>query len=322
VHKLNQELQEDDVNDLLRALHVRSTVYCRSLLRGPWGFGVQARDACAFHLVCGGSCWLEVDGVDDPMRLGTGDLVLLMTGRGHRLRDEPSSEVEWLDEILRRTPLEHGQLHLGGSGTLTELLCGGFVVEGMRVNPLLLAMPPVLRLDGRDPATSEWLDGLLAMLRSEVGQPRPGSDAVLARLADILLTQAIRAHLVAIAASDRPNLGALRDGRIARAIRLVHGHPGRPWTVECLAAEVAMSRSAFASLFRRLTGESPMRYVTRYRLSRAAAHLGEDGATLLDIALRIGYDSEASFSRHFGMAPGAYRRRLREAADPLGALTR
>jgi transcriptional regulator GlxA family with amidase domain len=159
------------------------------------------------------------------------------------------------------------------------------------------------------------------MLGAEVSHPRAGSDAVLARLADILLTDAIRTYLVSMADVDEPQVGAMRDPRIAKAIRLIHGEPARSWTVSELAAEVAMSRSAFSPRFHQLTGESPMRYVTRCRLALAASLLGDGSLSLFDIATRTGYDSEASltraFSRTFGVAPGGYRRRLQDKVPPM-----
>ncbi len=217
--------------------------------------------------------------------------------------------------------------------------CGGFMVEGAQANPLVLAMPPLLRHGGEDPTTVAWREALLEVLHLEIRQPRPGTDAILARLADLLLTEAIRAYLLSLADADQPQVGAMRDPRIAKAIRLVHADPARSWAVEELASEVAMSRSAFAERFRQLTGEPPMRYVTgeppmryvtRCRLARAASFLAQDRSTLFEVARRTGFASEASFtrafSRAFGMAPGAYRRRLREPVAPqpgdaLGATT-
>ena len=316
------ELDEDAVNELLASVRIRSTVYCHSDMRAPWGFAVKAKDVCAFHLVVDGACWLEVDGTDGPVRLESGDVVLLMTGRSHRLKDDSSSDVEWLDEILTRTPAHRGHLHYGGSGPRTELLCGGFLVEGSQASALLLAIPPVLRIHRNDPADADWLSGLLASLRAEVADPRPGAAAILAVLADLLVTQVIRSYLLDLVNADQPVIGGLRDPRIAKAIRLAHADPAHAWTVEELAAEVAMSRSGFAASFRQLTGESPMRYVTRCRLARAASYLADDGISVSEIAARTGYDSESSFSKafakHFGMAPRKYRRRLREP----GTLTR
>jgi AraC-like DNA-binding protein len=316
VDRLNNDIGEDAVSDLLRSLRVRSTVYCRSQMGAPWGFGVPSRDVSAFHLVTEGACWLEVDDVDNPVHLGPGDVVVLMSGRGHRVRDDLSSPVEWLDDILSYAPPVEGRLRYGGSGPRTELICGGFMVEGAPASPLLAALPPVLRLEGNDPATADWLDALLTMLRVETAVPRSGADVVLARLADVVITQTIRGYLESFTEGDRPPVGGLRDPRIAKAIRLAHTNPAHPWTVDELAAEVAMSRSAFASTFRHLTGETPMRYVTRCRLALAASYLAEGGLSVFEVARRSGYDSEASlakaFSRNFGMAPGAYRRRMKQ----------
>jgi mannose-6-phosphate isomerase-like protein (cupin superfamily) len=145
VERLHEPADDDPVSDLLRSLQVRSTVYCHSEMHAPWGFAVHPRDVSVFHLVSEGGCWLEVDGLDEPVRLESGDVVLLMTGRGHRVRDAPSSEVEWLDDILARNPDRGRRLRYGGSGDVTELFCGGFLVEGAQASPLVLAMPPVLR---------------------------------------------------------------------------------------------------------------------------------------------------------------------------------
>jgi AraC-like DNA-binding protein/mannose-6-phosphate isomerase-like protein (cupin superfamily) len=326
LQRLHERLDEDAINEVLASLRVTSTIYCRSDLRAPWGFAIQARPVAAFHLVTSGAGWLEVDGVDEPVKVAAGDLVLLLTGRAHRMRDDPSSGFEWLDDILEKTPVENAHMLYGGAGDLTELICGGFLLEGAQANPLLLAMPPILRVGDGDGEGSDWRHALLALLRAEVAEPRPGTETILARLADIMVTQAIRSYLVSLAHVDRPQVAALRDPRIAKAIRLIHATPEHPWTVEDLASEVAMSRSAFASRFRQMTGESPMRYVIRCRLARATAYLAEEGSTVSEVARRTGYESEASFnrafSRTFGVAPGAYRKLLRDpsAAAPAGAL--
>jgi AraC-like DNA-binding protein len=319
VQRLHDDLDVDAVDEVLTTLRVRSTIYCRSELNAPWGFAVKPAEVSVFHLISAGSGWLEVNDLDDPVRLEIGDVVLLMTGRGHRLTDDRSSKTEWLDEILERTPPSEGRLIYGGTGPRTEMICGHFQIEGAQANPLLMSLPPLLRLERNDPATAEWVKALLAMLQHEVSHQQPGGGAMLARLADILITQAIRNFLISLANTDQPHFGALRNPRIAKAVRLFQSDPSRPWTVEDMANEVAMSRSSFAAAFRQLTGESPMRYLTRCRLARAASHLASGDMTVFAIAREVGYDSEASltkaFSRTFGVAPGAYRKRLREGSD-------
>jgi AraC-like DNA-binding protein len=322
VQRLDVGLNRDAVTELLTSARVHSTIYCRTELRSPWAFGVRAADVSVFHLISDGSSWLEVDGVDEPVRLDVGDVVLLTTGRGHRLSDDPSSKTEWLDDILERSPPDEGRLSYGGGGSRTEMICGCFHLEGAPANPLLLSLPPLLHLQGSDPRVNEWLNAVLAILRLEADEYMPGGDAILARLTDLLIAQVIRTFLVSLAEADHWHVAALRDPRIAKAIRLFHSDPAQPWTVEDMAAEVAMSRSAFASVFRQHTGESPMRYLTRCRLARAASHLATDDLTVFAIAQQVGYGSEVSltkaFTRTFGMAPGAYRRKHRHRGDHRG----
>jgi AraC-like DNA-binding protein len=148
---------------------------------------------------------------------------------------------------------------------------------------------------------------------------RPGGETVITRLADILVIQAIRSWIAQDPSAQTGWLGALRDKQVGRAITLIHRDPARAWTVASLAAEVAMSRSAFAARFTELVGEPPMHYVARWRMHVARwrmhvalASLREDGATLGEVAMRLGYQSEAAFSRAFkrfiGVSPGSVRR--------------
>ena len=149
-------------------------------------------------------------------------------------------------------------------------------------------------------------------MAAEARTLRPGGETVITRLADVLVIQAIRSWLARDPAARTGWLGALQDEQIGRAITLIQRDPARPWTIASLAYEVAMSRSAFAARFSQLVGEPPMHYVTRWRMHLALTWLKEDRATLGELALRLGYQSEAAFSRAFkrcmGVPPGAVRR--------------
>ena len=149
-------------------------------------------------------------------------------------------------------------------------------------------------------------------MAAEAGELRPGGEAVITRLGDILVIQAIRAWIESDPAAQTGWLGALQDPQIGRAISLIHRDPARNWTVASLADELAMSRSAFAARFTELVGEPVMSYVARWRMHVAVAALKEEGATVGELADRLGYRSEAAFSRAFkrviGVAPGAVRR--------------
>jgi len=173
-------------------------------------------------------------------------------------------------------------------------------------------MPNVLHIRGNEDGEAVLMRHMLAAMTSEALNPRPGGTTVMLRLADILVIHAIRWWIDA-AAGDRSDwLGALRDPQIGRALVQIHRQPERDWTVAGLAASVHMSRSVFSDRFTALAGAPPLLYLTRWRMHLAARWLREDRASLGDVASRLGYESEPSFSRafkrHIGVAPGAVRR--------------
>jgi len=219
-----------------------------------------------------------------------------------------------LEEILAATPLtRHRRLRYGGGGPQTGLLCGGFAVEGSPAHPILRALSPAVVIRGSGGRPVPWLSARLGLLNAETAVEAPGGQEVVTRLADVLLTQALRAALSQLASPGGAGLLALGDRHIASAIELIHHRPEHGWTVGELAGKVAMSRSAFSARFRELAGESPLRYITRTRLAHAAELLRSTDASLAQIATRAGYGTEFSFSkafkRSFGVAPGSYRGR-------------
>jgi len=301
--------EDDGMSQLLLRLTVTSTVYCLSDMSSPWGFRVAARPSPAFHLLTAGTAWLEVDCDPEGVRLQAGDLVVLPRGDGHQLRDRKESRVVWLDDILAGTPPVNGRLKHGGDGERAELICGGFVIDQLTGRPLLEALPQVVHLRGHEGRAPEWLSGLIRMISVEMASSGPGTEAVVSRLTDALLAQALRAHLLAAGRADSSPVG---DTQVARALRLIRDRPEERWSVPKLAAAVGLSRSAFAERFRSATGETPMQNLTRYRLSQAANYLLNSDAAVGEIARRTGYDSDASiskaFRRRYGISPGAYRK--------------
>ena len=322
MERLGSFSDSDGLSQLLLRLTVNSTLYCQSAMTAPWGFRVAARSGPAFHLLTSGSAWLEVEGREEPVRLAAGDLVILPRGEAHVVKDSMNSPVLWLDRILSQTPPVEGRLRHGGGGEPSELLCGGFSVEQLTARPLLEALPTVIHLRGSGGRAPEWLVGLIRMISVEMASGGSGSEAVVTRLTDALLAQALRQCLME---ADKANGGstAVSDPQIARALRLIREQPERPWTVPRMAAAVSMSRSAFADRFRAVTGETPMQNLTRYRMARAAEYLRGTSAGIREIARLVGYDSEVSvtkaFRRQFGTSPGAYRKVATDGSDPAVA---
>ena len=304
----------DPIADVLTALSVRSTVFCLSELSAPWGFSVGGAPMSKFHLMLAGSGWLSLSG-DEPMLVRAGDLVLLPRGQAHTMCDEPGVSTVPLDQLIAEHSVDGGsRITYGGAGPMTRLLCGAFsVADEHRVLPLL---PDILRVDADSVAMSTWLAPMLSSLETEAAEGDQGSSAIQAKIADVFVAQALRAWLTAADRAGVLPLAVLSDDdAIAAAIAVVRQRLSAQWTVDRLAAHAGLSRTVFISRFRRSVGESPMRYITRLRLSAAAGLLSTTRLSLLDIAAATGYRSDSSlskaFSREFGRAPGSFRTDLR-----------
>ena len=299
----------DPLGEVLGDLRMRGTFYCRAEGSAPWGVEMPALDGCmSFHVVTEGTCLLEVDGETHELRAG--DLALVPHGRGHLLRSGTGAPIAGRADLLPQDYLgEHySVLRVDGGGAEARLVCGVLEPERAGAGHLMDLLPPVLLVEA-DAARGGWLTVLLGMITDEVRRDRPGAEAVVTRLADVVVIQAIRGWLEA--GGTGPGwLRALRDPQVGRAVALVHQDPGAPWTLDRLARETQMSRSAFAARFTELAGEPALRYVTRWRMHLATVELNR-GARVGEVARRLGYDSEAAFSRAYrrvtGIPPAASR---------------
>jgi AraC-like DNA-binding protein len=303
----------DPLGEALHFLRMSGVFYCRSEFTAPWGLALPPFAACMmFHVVTAGDCWLEVEGADG-CALRVGDLALVPHGKGHRLVSGPDAKLEALFDLPRELISDRYEiLRHGGGGAPTNVICGVVRFDHPAAAQLLRLLPPRIKVDAWRSPEAEWIQSTLRFITAEARELRAGGETVITRLADILVIQAIRSWIAEDAAAQTGWLGALRNKQIGRAIALIHRDPGADWTVESLANEVGMSRSAFAARFTELVGEPAMQYVTRWKMGTALMWLKENDAPLSDLAARIGYDSEAAFNRAFkrvvGTTPGAVRR--------------
>jgi len=301
----------DAVTELLTALTVHSSVYCLSELRAPWGFEVGGANVAKFHLVLEGKCWLHADGIS-PVHLSAGDLVILSRGERHMMRDEMTSPVVGLDDLIADHPLdEQARLQCGGTGPLTRLLCGGFALGGPIPAPLLALLPRVLHMDAVSTGVIAWLEPVFALVRHEADRADPGAQAMFAKLADVFLAQALRSYLNGAQQAGLLQLEPPADPHIDAAVALIRDQPALQWTVEALARQVGMSRTLFCTRFRASVGESPMRHLARVRLGQAAGYLTTTRLSVDAIARRTGYGTSAAlskaFRREYEISPGRYR---------------
>jgi AraC-like DNA-binding protein len=301
----------DALGEALRGLRFRTRVLCRSELGAPWGFTVRQSNGASFHFVVEGSCFVETKGDPSPLALQRGDLVILPRGDTHAVRDAPATPAQPLEDLIAKSPPdERGRLSHGGRGKKTTLLCGAFDFEGSAALPLLLALPRRMVIRGDGPHLG-WLRLLMDTLALEARRSSAGGAPLVDRLMDIVVIQAVRAQVGVLGGPDGGFLAAMRDPHLSAAIGAIHGQPAEPWTVAKLAKLVGMSRTVFATRFALLLGESPMRYLARFRMARAIEELKDSHASVAAIAERVGYASDVAFSkafkRHVGVVPSAFR---------------
>jgi AraC-like DNA-binding protein len=311
----------DPLGETLHLLRMTGLFYCLTQATAPWALEMPAfADCLSFHVVTAGGCWLGVDGAE-ALYLRAGELALVPHGRGHRLWSQPGvTPAGRVDQLPQQLISEHYSiLRHGGGGAPSTLVCGIISFADPAAKQLIRLLPPVIHTDGATAPSKTWISDTLRLMAAEVGQLRPGGEAVTTRLADILVIQAIRAWIEADPAAQTGWLGALQDPHIGRAIVAVHRHPGHPWTVASLANAAAMSRSAFAARFTQLVGEPAVQYLTRWRMHVALARLQQGPATIRELATQFGYGSEAAFSHAFkrviGVSPGAVRHRSEHPAS-------
>jgi AraC-like DNA-binding protein len=200
-----------------------------------------------------------------------------------------------------------------GGGEETRLMCGFLSCDRQLSRPLLEALPRLVRVPLGDGPGAAWLMSLLHRGAQENSAPGPGSGTLLAKLAELLFVEAMRRYIDALPEQETGWLAGLRDRHVGRALSLMHGQPGHAWTVDDLAEQVGLSRSALAQRFASLLGVPPIQYLTRWRLVLAAAALRSGNRAIAQVAEDSGYDSESAFNRafkrEFGMPPAAWRRK-------------
>ncbi|WP_264675841.1 AraC family transcriptional regulator [Dactylosporangium fulvum] len=302
----------DPLGEALHLLHMTGTLYCRAECTAPWGVAVPHLDGVmTLQVVTAGEAWLEVDG-EEPLLLRPGSMSLIPHGTPHRLRSDPDARADPLFDLpVEKVSGRYEILRHGGGGARTNVMYGVMEVDHVAARRLAGQLPAVLHLDSWNADDAGWLGSTLRFIAREAAELRPGGETVITRLADILVIQAIRAWLDSAPDARVGWLAALRDDQVGRALRSIHRAPERDWSVQSLAREAGMSRSAFAARFTTLVGESAMRYLTEWRLQLARAHLPRTTEPLSTTARRFGYQSEAAFSRafkrEFGISPGRLR---------------
>ncbi|TCS60688.1 AraC family transcriptional regulator [Varunaivibrio sulfuroxidans] len=299
----------DLFDEIFSAMRVESALYGRLAASAPWGVAFVAEPEVRFGMVVRGSCWLTSAGLNRPMALTAGDCYIVAPQVAFSLRDDPKSPTCPCTQVFHDR--DGDEVSFGGGGQTADIVGGCFFFDKAGAEPLLSMLPPVLRI-GMDSTRAQALQSTLQLIALETAEPALGSKLVVSHLADILFVQAIRAHCLCDARVTTGWLAAYTDRRLGAAMRAVHGDIGRDWTARALADAAAMSRSVFARRFKEVVGETPLGYITRWRMYKAKCLLRQSDLPLGAIAEKVGYATDAAFSRvfarHVGKTPGRYRR--------------
>jgi len=308
----------DPLTDMLRGLRLDGVEYGRFQMKEPWGLSFPTQDAARFHFVAGRGCWLLTP-AKAWIRLEPGDAVLLPRGSEHVLasdRDVPT--IPFCRCTFQQVCEKVFETSGGGAGEQTLLFSGSMTFNVDRLHPLLKMMPELMQVC--EFASDEpSIPDLLKTMAHEVALDRVGAGGILARLADVVAASLIRTWVERGCGDASGWIAAARDPDIGRVLAAIHLNPSENWTLESLAALMRGSRSAFAERFTRVVGETPARYVAQVRMHHARQWLTRDKVRISVVAQRLGYDSEASFSRAFkrviGVPPSHFRSGEAEGQD-------
>ena len=278
---------------------INNAQYC-----GDWAVDTSGTSAASFHVVTHGSCYLRCDALAEPLCLQAGDLVVFPGDSPHNLRPTLDGDAA----LNQQQPRSYRDgLQADGVG----LLCGYVRLRHPAAGALLSTLPEMIVRQGSKDERRCPLAVLLDLIHCESLETGPGVQAAVERLSEALFVLLLREHIDANT-HEIGLVAALRDRRVRKALDAMHSELAHGWTLSELAAEAAMSRSAFSETFKRLLGEGAMEYLARWRMHNAWLWLREEGATVADVAARCGYQSEAAFAKAFkritGEGPGAIRR--------------
>lgn len=327
-------MSTDTLSDVLRTVRLRGAVFYYLSFGNEWAAETLpaqefagavvpgAEHVMEYHVITKGCGWAAIVG-EPPVRLETGDIIMFPHGDAHVLSSAPGvrstpMSADWIYmtrndpkpiPIVFHTPTEF-TYGTPGPDSPTNVVCGFLGCDLRPFNPLIATLPRLLHLPAANGGA--WIGQVMQQAAIASQDKRPGGEAVLERISEMIFIDAIRRHVELLPEESTGWLAGLRDRDVGAALALMHENPSRPWTIEMLGDEIALSRSAFHDRFMRLIGQPPMQYLTQWRMQVAANLLRHSHAPIASIALDVGYESEAAFTRAFkrevGTPPGAWRR--------------
>ncbi|OKS85382.1 AraC family transcriptional regulator [Mucilaginibacter polytrichastri] len=300
----------DALSTVLEATRLKGVVYSKFPLAAPWGLDIVQDQNSQFWRLVSGSC---VIGSPDGriIELKEGDLVFIPNGSAHWIADKSTSLRMPSPEFVKAR--RAGTAVFNSGGAVTNLIAGHFEFDYQPLHPFLKDLPPIIHIRQYSTKNQLLVKQITQLMLEELNNEKPGSNVMLKCLSEIMFINIIRAYLEQ-AAPDSGFLSALNDPRISKALKLMQDTPQNNWTLESLASEIGMSRSVFFNQFKKLVHETPLSYLTNWRIRQAQKLLITNSSNISQIAANVGYQSEAAFNRIFksktGQTPAVYRRSM------------
>jgi AraC-like DNA-binding protein len=314
----------DVLSEVLKAVKLDGALFYNAEFSAPWCFGQPASGTMAsylspdskhviiYHLLTEGRGYAHVEGDGRPLPLSAGDIVIFPHGDPHIIGNgSPVKPMDSAQELQRVLSEGLKVSRHGGGGEITRFICGYMACEPHLSRVFLGGLPPILKVNIRNDDSGQWLENSIRYSVGNADASRPGGEAVLAKLSEVLFVETLRRYIAMLPREQTGWLAGVRDPEVGKALALLHRKPAHPWTIATLAIEVGTSRSVLAERFRRYLTETPIAYLMRWRLQLSAQMLESTSSSVAQIAAEVGYESEPSFNRafkrEFGLPPARFR---------------
>jgi AraC-like DNA-binding protein len=314
----------DVLSEVLRAVKLEGALFFNAEFSAPWCISNSGVKGLApyvsttpghliiYHLLTEGRAYTKLpDG--KRVELTAGDIVVYPHGDPHLLGNGFAKPVD----SLKTFSLGLNLVRFGGGGEITRIVCGYLACEPRLSEVFLAGLPPVLKVHLVKDASDQWLENSIRFAVIEANGSNAGSDLVHAKLAELLFIETLRRYITKLPPDEIGWLAGARDSTIGQALALLHKDPAHPWTISSLAKSVGLSRTRLAERFRHFLAESPMAYLARWRLKLAAEILQSTEDSAAEVAVAVGYESEAGFNRafkrEFNCPPAQFRRKNKAA---------
>lgn len=318
------------LSEVLKAVKLDGALFYNAEFSAPWcAHSIDARTVTSYlspnsehvimyHLLTEGRGYAHVEGDDRPIPLNAGDILIVPHGDPHILGNGRSVMAVDRSQVLEQVLSQGLKVsRMGGGGELTKFVCGYLSCDPELSRVFLGGLPPMLKISIRDDMSGQWLVNSIRYSVDNADASRPGGEVVLAKLSEVLFVETLRRYIAQLPQNQTGWLAGVRDPEVGKALALLHRKPADPWTIASLANEVGISRSVLAERFRRYLSETPMAYLTGWRLQLGSQMLKSTNSSVAQIAAQVGYESEASFNRAFkrelGLPPARFRSQSKSA---------